>query len=257
MTQYSFIKWLCMQAITIGWRSKSNKKLTNIIFLISFVFPICALGVMFVIKVVNNSFALFGSLHYKVLVCCKTAADFSREIYFMRRTFTLSESQKTRDLLPPTAPPPSMPRVLMTICFWGSIYIISCLLYSDCIIGDTHPSLTHFNQFLGCIANGFCLYLASLISGLRCFRINTISTASSSPMWEFDAVKFLWSSPLAPHQVKPCFYHYLYYYGNKYLQYGAFIICLLLQRLNGCNDGLVKDSLEAGLGDRWAVKEYH
>ena len=96
MTQYSFIKWLCMQAITIGWGSKSNKKLTNIIFLISFVFPICALGVMFVIKVVNNSFALFGSLHYKVLVCCKTAADFSREIYFMRRTFTLSESQKTR-----------------------------------------------------------------------------------------------------------------------------------------------------------------
>ena len=131
---------------------------------------------MFVVKVVNNSFALFGSLHYKVLVCCKTAADFSREIYFMRRTFTLSESQRTRDLLPPTAPPPSMPRVLMTICFWGSIYIISCLLYSDCIIGDTHPSLTHFNQFLGCIADGFCLLLASRISGLRCFRINTIST---------------------------------------------------------------------------------
>ena len=72
--------------------------------------PIFAVGIVFVIKVVNNSFDLFESLHYtKCWLVVKQPADFSREIYFMRRTFTLTESQKTRPLLLWGSPPPSMP----------------------------------------------------------------------------------------------------------------------------------------------------
>ena len=171
--------------------------------------PIFAVGIVFVIKVVNNSFDLFESLHYKVLACCKTASRFFTGDLFYE------ENIHTHWISKDSPPPPP-----------GKSASINALKFSwQFAFEETNFGFWRRSGSSGCAClckSSFGLRINSdhqlslsahlSLAVTKPVILTSLTSPNSSSIW--DCCSKLWFSPTQPLPPTKSS-HYLYFHGNK------------------------------------------